>query len=312
MTSTDNLLIAATDLNRYYGERRVLCDVSLMLRRGEVLGFLGPNGAGKSTAMRILSGVLAPSSGAVSIAGIDLLEHPLQARRCLGFLPEQPPIYRELTVDEYLHYCAALHRLPRAEANTAVNRAKQRCGLSDVGARLLGNLSKGYQQRAGIAQAILHTPAVVILDEPTVGLDPIQIREIRTLIRNLRDEHGILLSTHILPEVQAICDRVILINRGRIVLDSPMSKLASTAGAWRLSFRRPPTAETLRTLTSAHAVQVLDDGRILLSGENLDPEVLTKLAVQNDWGLIELTAQGQSLEDLFVQTTAGDLDAEAA
>ncbi|MFO1435324.1 MAG: ATP-binding cassette domain-containing protein [Gammaproteobacteria bacterium] len=261
MTATDDVLIAGADLNRYFGDRHVLCNANLTLRRREVLGFLGPNGAGKSTAMRILSGVLAPSSGTVSIAGVDLLERPLQARRCIGFLPEQPPIYRELTVDEYLHYCAALHRLPRTEIKPAVERAKQRCGLSDVGMRLLGNLSKGYQQRAGIAQAIIHSPAVVILDEPTVGLDPIQIREIRTLIRDLRDEHGILLSTHILPEVQTVCDRVILINRGRIVFDSPVTKLAASTSAWRLSFKRPPTTETLRNLAHAQSVQSLDDGQ---------------------------------------------------
>jgi ABC-2 type transport system ATP-binding protein len=307
----DDILIAAEGLTRYYGERRVLHDVSVMLRRGEVLGFLGPNGAGKTTTMRILSGVLAPSAGSVRIAGIDLLEEPRAAKRRIGYLPEQPPLHNELTVDEFLRYCARLHRVPRTEIGTALGRVKQRCGLDDVGPRLIGNLSKGYQQRVGIAQALIHAPAVVILDEPTVGLDPIQIREIRALIRELRADHGVILSTHILAEVQAVCDRVLLIHQGRIVLDSPLQSLAVSPHQWRLTLRHPPPTEDLRALTGAERVQILDGGRLLLDGPGLDGEALAQIAVERGWGMVELAPHGRSLEEIFVQLTCGDAVMEA-
>jgi ABC-2 type transport system ATP-binding protein len=195
-------------LHRRYGDVHAVQGLDFQVRRGEVLGFLGPNGAGKTTTMQMICGVLAPSEGTVRIGGVDLLEDPVAAKRQLGYLPEQPPLYRELTVDEYLRYCAHLHGLRNRQATTAMDEVKARCGLRDNGGRLIGNLSKGFQQRVGIAQAILHRPAVVVLDEPTVGLDPIQIREIRELMRELGNDHGVILSTHILPEVQAVCDRV--------------------------------------------------------------------------------------------------------
>jgi ABC-2 type transport system ATP-binding protein len=230
-TNEPELLAEVTRVARHYGPIQAVKDVSFTIRRGEVLGFLGPNGAGKTTTMQILSGNLAPSSGSVRIAGHDLLENPRAAKRALGYLPEQPPLYRDLTVDEYLDYCAALHRIARPERRRAREAVKEKCGLTEVGRRLIGNLSKGFQQRVGIAQAVIHLPALVILDEPTVGLDPIQIREIRTLIRDLAAPregargHTIVLSTHILAEVEAICRRVIIINRGRKVLDTPLADL---------------------------------------------------------------------------------------
>lgn len=183
MTS-EEILIQVDQVSRFYGPLRALDDISFEVKKGEVLGFLGPNGAGKSTTMQILSGNLAPSAGRVRICGIDMLDEPKRAKAMLGYLPDQPPLYRELTVDEYLLYCARLNRLPAGRRQSALDVAKQRCGLTEVGRRLIGNLSKGYRQRVGIAQAIIHSPAVVILDEPTVGLDPIQIREIRALIRD--------------------------------------------------------------------------------------------------------------------------------
>ena len=307
----DDILIAAEGLTRYYGERLVLHEVSVTLRRGEVLGFLGPNGAGKTTTMRILSGVLAPSAGSVRIAGIDLLEEPRAAKQRIGYLPEQPPLHNELTVDEYLSYCARLHRVPRTEIGAALERVKRRCGLDDAGPRLIGNLSKGYQQRVGIAQALIHSPAVVILDEPTVGLDPIQIREIRALIRELRADHGVILSTHILAEVQAVCDRVLLIHQGRIVLDSFLQSLEVSAHQWRLTLRHPPPAEDLRALTGAERVQMLDGERVLLEGAGLDGEALAQIAVERGWGLVELASHGRSLEEIFVQLTCGDAVIEA-
>ena len=301
----DETLIAAEHLTRLYGQRRAIDDVSLSLNRGEVLGFLGPNGAGKSTTMRILSGVLAPSSGRVRIAGIDLLDTPRTAKAWIGYLPEHPPLYRELTVDEYLGYCARLHRLSGRAIGNAISRAKSRCGLADSGGRLLGSLSKGYQQRVGIAQAILHSPAVVILDEPTVGLDPIQIREIRTLIRELRDEHGVILSTHILPEVQAVCDRVLIIHHGRIVMNAPIAE-ATGGNSWRVGFARPPQVEALGAIAGVEHVESLDSRRFLLSGAATDIDALTRRAVEKDWGLIELFPQSDTLEETFVRLTCGD------
>ncbi len=243
----DNL-ISVEHLYRYYGTTCAVRDVNFELRKGQVLGFLGPNGAGKSTTMQILSGNLAPSAGRVMINGIDLLDQPKRAKAELGYLPEQPPLYRELTVDEYLWFCARLNRIPGKGRSAAVATAKQRCGLADVGGRLIGNLSKGYQQRVGIAQAIIHTPKVVILDEPTVGLDPIQIREIRNLIRELGKEHGIILSTHILPEVQAVCTHVQIIHQGTLVFADSIAGLdARMRGSHlRVGLRQPPALSECR------------------------------------------------------------------
>lgn len=226
-----NTLIQVEQLYRYYGDHLAVNNVSFTLEKGEILGFLGPNGAGKSSTMQMICGNLAPSSGQIRINGIDILDNPKEAKAELGYLPENPPVYRDLTVDEYLHYCAGLHRVAKDKTKAALDNAKERCGLTDVGDRLIGNLSKGYQQRVGIAQAILHSPAVIILDEPTVGLDPIQIREIRQLIRDLGREHGIILSTHILPEVQESCSRVQIIHRGELVLNDTIQGLEQRMGA---------------------------------------------------------------------------------
>ncbi|MGA9855133.1 MAG: ABC transporter ATP-binding protein, partial [Gammaproteobacteria bacterium] len=221
----DDVLVKVENLYRYYDDHCAVQDVNFALRKGEILGFLGPNGAGKTTTMQMLSGNLAPSAGQIFIDGTDILDQPKRAKSCIGYLPEQPPLYADLTVDEYLEYCASLNRVPRDKLQTARNLSKERCGLKDMGHRLISNLSKGYRQRVGIAQAIIHTPAVVILDEPTVGLDPIQIREIRNLIRELGKEHGVILSTHILPEVQSVCSRVQIIHKGRLVFNDSLAGL---------------------------------------------------------------------------------------
>ena len=188
-------LVAVENLSRYYQKNCAIDQLSFSLQPGEVLGFLGPNGAGKSTTMQVITGNLAPSEGRVRINGFDIIESPRQAKQHIGYLPEHPPIYRESTVDEYLKYCAQLRRVERDAITGAMERCKSHCGLNEVGHRLIANLSKGYQQRVGIAQAIIHDPAVVILDEPTVGLDPIQIREIRSLIKTLGSERSVILST---------------------------------------------------------------------------------------------------------------------
>src|SRR3990172_4069476 len=222
--------ISARDMSRDFGSHIAVNNITLELRRGEVLGFLGPNGAGKTTTMHMLTGNLAPSRGEISICGIDLLEEPAAAKARIGYLPEVPPLYRELTVDEYLVLAAKLHRVPRARRGDAVGTVKQRCGLAETGRKLIGTLSKGYQQRVGIAQAIIHSPHLVVLDEPTIGLDPSQIRDIRNLIRELGDRSSVIFSTHLLGEVESVCDRVHIMQEGKLIYDDTTAALASYGG----------------------------------------------------------------------------------
>jgi ABC-2 type transport system ATP-binding protein len=223
-------VLAVRQLAKRFGDVVALRDVSFEVGRGEIVGFLGPNGAGKTTTLRILSTYLTPDSGTASIGGHDSAREPMAVRRKLGYLPEQPPLYLDHTVLEYLRFCAALRGVPRGRRAAAVASAIERCGLGEVRGRLLGNLSKGFRQRAGLAQALVHAPEVLVLDEPTVGLDPQQIREIRELIRSLGGEHTVLLSTHILPEVAAVCGRAVIVHRGRVVADAPVAELAGSGG----------------------------------------------------------------------------------
>ena len=303
-------LLQVDGLTRFYGPLQAVRNISFEIRQGEVLGFLGPNGAGKTTTMQMLTGNLAPSQGRITVAGHDLLEDPRTAKAAIGYLPEQPPVYRELTVDEYLDYCAALNRITRGQRRAAREAAKAKCGLSEVGRRLIGNLSKGYQQRVGLAQAIIHLPPVIILDEPTAGLDPIQIREIRHLIRDLGRDHGVILSTHILPEVQTTCTRVQIINKGELVLNDSIEGLARRmqAAVLVLRFRRPPAPATLAALPGVKSVEAADDGSLRLyhdpAGNPAD--ALVKLAVEKDWGLTALIPQRASLEDIFLELTTDD------
>lgn len=307
------ILIDAEHLYRYYGPNCAVRDVSFQLSKGDVLGFLGPNGAGKSSTMQMLTGNLAPSAGKIRVRGIDLLDAPKRAKHEIGYLPEQPPLYREHTVDEFLRYCGGLHRVSGQQLHKAVDQAKQRCGLGSVSTRLIGNLSKGYQQRVGIAQAILHNPAVVILDEPTVGLDPIQIREIRALIRELGNDHGIILSTHILPEVQGVCNRVQIINRGALVFSDSMSGLEQRLSSPYLILRlgNAPASTELEQLPGISTVETLTDGRVRLqySGEN-PAAAIAEAAVKQGWGLQELTPEQRSLEQIFVELTMQDASTE--
>ena len=309
---TDQTLIEARQLSRRYGPTVAVAGLDLTLKQGEILGLLGPNGAGKTTSMKMLAGVLAPTAGTVKINGVDLREDPKSAKRHLGYLPEQPPVYPELTVDEYLGFCAGLHGIARKDRAAAVLAAKKDCGLKEVGHRLVGNLSKGYQQRVGLAQAIIHRPPVVILDEPTVGLDPNQIREIRSLITELGKSHSVILSSHILPEIQAVCGRVMIINRGRVVYNESVGK--SHGAALTVEFRRAPKAGDLRSFTGVTQVAELGSGRFRLHcAENADPrEALAELAARNNWGLLELRAEAKTLEEIFVELTSGDDERAAA
>ncbi|MBS1212284.1 MAG: transporter ATP-binding protein [Proteobacteria bacterium] len=300
-------LIQVEQLSRYYGDHCAVNNVSFSLEKGEILGFLGPNGAGKSTTMQMICGNLAPTSGQILINGIDILDRPKEAKRELGYLPELPPVYRELTVDEYLEYCAKLHQIPREKLRRAVDNAKERCGLADVGGRLINNLSKGYQQRVGIAQAILHIPSVIILDEPTVGLDPIQIREIRELIRDLGREHGIILSTHILPEVQESCSWVQIIHQGQLVLNDSIEGLEQQmrASSLLLTTRDTPDLVRLHGNDGVQSITELGENRFRIfhdKGKN-PAEQIAASVVAGGWGLLELTPERRSMEQIFIDIT---------
>ena len=300
-------LISVNNLVRYYGDYCAVDNISFELAAGDILGFLGPNGAGKSTTMQMLSGNLAPTGGEIHINGIDLLDKPGAAKTALGYLPEVPPLYKEMSVDEYLRYCAVLRRIKKADIKDAMALAKQRCGLGGVGRRLIANLSKGFQQRVGIAQAILHSPQVIILDEPTVGLDPIQIREIRELITELGKSHGIILSTHILPEVASVCNRVQIINEGRLVYASDMKGLLEQQGTgkYEISLGKPPSVDEIRATGFIDQVEQLDANQFIVN-INTTAEELARVAVNNDWGLSKLAPHEHSLEQIFVNLTLGE------
>lgn len=300
-------LIEAEHLHRYYGKHCAVHDVSFTLEKGEVLGFLGPNGAGKTTTMQMLCGNLAPSVGQIKINGFDLLDRPRSAKRSLGYLPDTPPLYRDLSVQEFLHYCAQLHGIPRSSIKPAIAKAKERCGLNDVADRLITNLSKGFQQRVGIAQAILHNPEVIILDEPTVGLDPIQIREIRTLIRELGQDHGVILSTHILTEVQESCSHVQIIHQGRLILKETIAGLnrQMNTGTLRASTRLPPDLDALMSLPGVTSIETVTERQIRIHHSTNDhtAERIAETIVASGWGLQELTPIKRSMEDIFITLT---------
>jgi ABC-2 type transport system ATP-binding protein len=302
-----DITLSAVALARYYGGNRAVHEVSLELRRGEVLGLLGPNGAGKTTIMQMITGNLAPSSGSVSVCGIDLIDRPTAAKTRIGYLPEVPPLYRELRVDEYLRLAGRLHKVKKPELRAAVERAKTRCGLADMGRRLIGSLSKGYQQRVGIAQAIIHEPDVIILDEPTVGLDPNQIREIRALIRSLGSGHSVILSTHILPEVEAICDRVQILHRGEAVFADSIAGLRQFRGghALQVALQRPPSVDELSRVAGGAEVTRLNATLFRIKPANgTDPtDAIVRASVERDWGLYQLQPAHASLEEVFVHLT---------
>lgn len=307
---SDDALVRVEGLTRRYGGRPVVDDLGFTLAKGQILGFLGPNGAGKSTTLRMVAGALAPDAGRVVIDGHDLLDEPRRAKQAIGYLPERPPLYHELTVDEQLQYSARLRGLDRAASRLAVARAKERCGLATVGKRLTGNLSKGYQQRVGIAQAIVHDPPVILLDEPTVGLDPLQLQEIRTLIGELKAEHGVMLSTHLLAEVEALCTHVQIINAGRLVYASALDALEQRPASARLriGLQAPPPLAALRELPGVERIEALGHGRFRL---HHSPEMALHRAVleksrAGGWDLWELTPERTNLERVFVDLTLAD------
>ena len=304
------ILISVDHVSRYYGNECAVNDISFSVHRGEVLGFLGPNGAGKSTAMQMICGVLSASTGQITVAGHDMFESPKVAKKHLGFLPEKPPLYQDLNVDEYLCYAGRLRGIGKTELKEAVAYSKQRCGLAESGKRLINNLSKGFQQRVGIAQAIIHSPAVVILDEPTSGLDPNQILEIRELISELGNDHSVILSTHILPEVQSVCDRVLIINQGKLVLDERVDNLQQDDQITpiKFAFRQPPPLDVLAEIEGVSDIEQVGNHhfKIYCESEINTINRITNLAVTSEWQLYEMIPEKDSLEETFVQLTRGE------
>ena len=289
-------------LEHRYANVQALWNVGFELAAGEVLGLLGVNGAGKTTTLKILSGVLRPSRGRVQVDGVDLQHSPRQFKARLGYLPDVPPLYPELRVEEYLRHCARLRGVPHRKLETQVGETMERCGLEAERRRLIGALSKGYQQRVGIAQAVVHRPALLVLDEPTVGLDPLQMRDIRALVMDLTDMHSVVLSSHILSEVQAMCDRVQVIDRGRSVLDHSLTASQAACKRLRIAFSNPPAPSELEALERVQQVEVLTGGAFLLSHPDtteLTPR-LVETSVARGWGLTALGSERTDLEQVFL------------
>ena len=302
-------MIEVENLTKYYGPLPAVHEISFRARRGEILGFLGPNGAGKTTTMRILTGFMPPSSGKATVAGYDVVEDSLEVRRRVGYMPETVPLYPEMAVTEYLEFMGSLRRVEKLDER--VDSVLEQLGLEDRASSFIGALSKGLRQRVGLAQALLHEPEVLILDEPTIGLDPAQIIEVRELIAGLRANRTVMLSTHILSEAQQVCDRVLIINRGRIVAeDTPANLQAQLAGAERVLVRAAAeTAELTRALRKVPGLDAIEptgeEGMLELSGppgKDLRPAV-ARAVVKAGLDLLELRAVGVSLESIFLQLT---------
>ena len=298
-------------VSRSLSGRAIVEEIDLCLDRGEVLGLLGVNGAGKSTTLRMVSGLLAPSSGSVRLGGRDLYEHPEIARTEIGYLAEDPPLYGELSVEEYLRFCARLHGLSGAAIGPAVERAIERCELGEMRRRLTSLLSKGFRQRVGLAQAIIHEPALIVLDEPASGLDPIQALRLRELIRALADAHAVILSTHVLSDVLACCDRVAILHRGHLRHTAILSEL-DAGGALRVRVERALDPQDWAAIAAIAEVRALDTHhwRIVLN-EGVPAGELARAINERGFGLLELRADGNALEEVFVRI-AGEAHAEAA
>ena len=310
-------MIEVQHVTKRYGPLTAVDDISFRVERGEILGFLGPNGAGKTTTMRMLTGYLPATEGRVQICGFDVFEQPIEAKRRTGYLPETPPLYPEMTVGEYLWFVARIKGVPASRRHAQVNSAMERTSIADMADRYCGRLSKGYRQRVGLAQAILHNPAVLVLDEPTAGLDPRQIIETRKLITDLAGDHTVILSTHILPEVSQTCQRVVIINRGRVVaVDTPGNLTARLQGSQTLYLQVDtqgadpiPAIEGVAGVVGVTRADQQDGvvGYHVESGRGDDiRRELSRTVVTNGWGLLELRTQQMSLEDIFLQLTTED------
>lgn len=310
-------MIEVRDLTKRYGPAVAVSDVSFDAKKGEVLGFLGPNGAGKTTTMRVITGYLPPTSGAVKVAGHDVVEESIEARKHTGYLPENPPVYTDMRVKEYLAFAARIKGVPRRDVARRISEVSEKCAITDVQRRPIGKLSKGYRQRVGLAQALIHNPDVLVLDEPTAGLDPKQIIETRELIRGLAGQHTVILSTHILPEVSRTCDRVVVINAGKLVAEGTPDELTRRQQGFE-SVRvvaEGPGADMKTRLERVEGVDSVED-RGEESGRSTfevhaakEKDVRSELAraiVESGWRLLELKHSGMSLEDIFLKLITHD------
>jgi ABC-2 type transport system ATP-binding protein len=315
-------VIEVQHITKRYGRITAVDDVSFRVERGEILGFLGPNGAGKTTTMRILTGYMPPTEGKAMVAGHDVFNQPIEAKRRTGYLPETPPLYPDMTVREYLDFVAKIKGVPPKERRNRVASTMERARVADMAARHCSKLSKGYRQRVGLAQALIHNPEVLILDEPTVGLDPKQIIETRDLIRNLGGDHTIVLSTHILPEVAQTCQRVVIINKGRVVaVDTPENLTARLKGAETMYVQidsdGADAAAVLQTIPGVTRVAA-SDGKGAAGGFEVESvrgndvrREIARTVVNRGWGLLELRPMRMSLEEIFLQVTTDEMPEEA-
>ncbi len=306
--STKHQMVEVQHLTKTYGTQNAVDDISFVAGKGEIVGFLGPNGAGKSTTMKVATGYLPPTSGTVLVAGHDVQTESLEVRRQVGYLPEHNPLYLDMYVHEYLEFIGAVHGLRGSGLRNRVAELVRRVGLSREQNKQIGALSKGYRQRVGLAQALLHDPSVLILDEPTTGLDPNQIQEIRELIREVSHNKTVIFSTHILPEVTALCTRVLIISRGKLVADSPVAELAARAAGEtvvRAEFEGPVDAARLAQLPGVRGVEVGPNGTVSLrSAPGTDLRAaISRLAAQQGWVLLGLRQEQQSLEAVFGELT---------
>jgi ABC-2 type transport system ATP-binding protein len=304
-------MIDVKNLSKNYGDRPAITKLNFSVKKGEVVGFLGPNGAGKSTTMKIITGYMAPSDGEVRVAGFDVFENPMEVKSRIGYLPETPPVYHDMYVRDYLTFVANLKRVEKSRVKALVDAALEKTTLGDVAGRLIGNLSKGFKQRVGLAQALVSDPEILVLDEPTVGLDPKQVAEMRQLIRQLRGQHTIILSTHILPEVQASCDKVIIINRGAIVAEDTLEGLSRrmSGGGHSVSLRVRRHHQTVTTGIAAVAgvrkvTNVGNSIEIETDGAEETVEKVAGFVVTEGAGLMELKVQSLALEDIFIKLTS--------
>ncbi|MFC2062130.1 ATP-binding cassette domain-containing protein [Elusimicrobiota bacterium] len=301
-------MIEVRNLVKKYNKTLALDNITFDIEKSNIIGFLGPNGAGKSTAMRILSGYMPPTSGRAIVGEMNVVESPLKVKELVGYLPEDNPLYGDLTPLEYLEFCSGIRKMEKSFAGKRIKEVIDICGLNEVVIKPISTLSKGYRQRVGVAQAIIHNPPVLILDEPTSGLDPNQITEIRSLIKNLGEEKTIVLSTHIMQEVQAICERVIIINRGRIVADGTHDELTDSSGkaVYKIELDGPENEvmECLEKLPSIDNARKGELGFILECSGSTDPRRdVFKMAVEKDWTILTLEKTRQSLEDVFRKLT---------
>lgn len=309
-------MIEVENLTKFYGKHPAIEDVSFEANAGEIVGFLGPNGSGKTTTMRILTGYMPASTGVARVAGFDVFQQSLEARRHIGYLPESVPLYTDMTVREYLDFAAHLRGIKRAARAENVEDAMEMTNLGEVADRIIGQLSRGFKQRVGIAQALVHDPDVLILDEPTVGLDPRQIIEVRELIKGLAGERTVILSTHILPEVSMLCSRVVIISNGRIVAeDTPENLTSRLQGGERVQMQvRGPIEEIAALLRKVRGVEAVavEQGRITVeSATGADVrEELARCVVEGGHGLLEMKSSGMSLEEIFLELTTAEAEVE--